>query len=104
MKMVRLEGERVILLPLQTAGTRAGSSRGADSEQSGQIACGPLDLTITATDHLEAVTHRENMSRSPNNIAVKNRLKTHCPHGHPYDQANTLVTPHGGLGLPRPND
>jgi HNH endonuclease len=46
--------------------------------------------------HLEAVTHHENMSRSPNNIATKNRLKTHCPHGHPYDQANTLVTPHGG--------
>jgi hypothetical protein len=47
-------------------------------------------------DHLAAVTHRENMDRSPNNLAVKNRLKTHCPHGHPYDQANTLVTPYGG--------
>jgi hypothetical protein len=47
-------------------------------------------------DHLEAVTHRENMDRSPNQPAVKNRLKTHCPHGHPYDQANTRVTSHGG--------
>jgi hypothetical protein len=47
-------------------------------------------------DHLEAVTHRENLYRSPNNIAVKNRLKTHCPQGHPYDEANTQVTPHGG--------
>jgi hypothetical protein len=47
-------------------------------------------------DHLEAVTHRENMYRSPNNLAVKNRLKTHCPKGHPYDEANTQVTPHGG--------
>jgi HNH endonuclease len=47
-------------------------------------------------DHLEAVTHRENMDRSPNHPVVKNRLKTHCPHGHPYDQANTRVTPNGG--------
>jgi hypothetical protein len=30
-------------------------------------------------DHLEAVTHRENMDRSPNSLAAKNRLKTHCP-------------------------
>jgi hypothetical protein len=75
-------------------------------------------------DHLEAVTHRENMNRSPNHLAVKNRLKTHCPHGHPYDEENTRMTPHGGracracnraaqqrfrervaaaTGLPRPN-
>jgi len=47
-------------------------------------------------DHLEAVTHRENMYRSPNNPAVQNRLKTHCPQGHPYDEANTQLTPHGG--------
>jgi hypothetical protein len=47
-------------------------------------------------DHLEAVTHRENMDRSPNNLAVKNRLKSHCLHGHPYDEANTRVTSHGG--------
>jgi hypothetical protein len=46
--------------------------------------------------HLEAVTHRENIYRSPNNLAVKNGLKTHCPKGHPYDVANTQVTPHGG--------
>ena len=44
--------------------------------------------------HLEAVSHRENMDRSPN--AVRNRLKTHCPHGHPYDQADTRVTSLGG--------
>ena len=36
------------------------------------------------------------MDRSPNHPAVRNRLKTHCPHGHPYDQANTRVTSHGG--------
>jgi hypothetical protein len=47
-------------------------------------------------EHLEAVTHRENLYRSPNNPAVKNGLKTHCPKGHPYDVANTQVTPNGG--------
>jgi hypothetical protein len=36
------------------------------------------------------------MNRSPNHLAVKNRLKTHCPHGHPYDEENTRMTPHGG--------
>jgi hypothetical protein len=46
--------------------------------------------------HLEAVTHRENMFRSPNNPAVKNSRKTHCTQGHPFDEANTQVTPHGG--------
>jgi HNH endonuclease len=46
-------------------------------------------------DHLEAVTHRENMDRSPNHPAVRNRLKTHCPHGHPYDKDNTRMTAHG---------
>ena len=46
-------------------------------------------------DHLEAVTHRENMDRSPNSLAAKNRLKTHCPHGHPYDKDNTRMTAHG---------
>jgi hypothetical protein len=47
-------------------------------------------------DHLEAVTHHENMNRSPNHLAVKNCLKTHCPHGHPYDEENTRMMPHGG--------
>jgi HNH endonuclease len=46
--------------------------------------------------HLEAVTHRENMFRSPNNPAVKNSRKTHCTQGHPFDEANTQVTPQGG--------
>jgi len=38
-------------------------------------------------DHLEAVTPRENTSRGDTG---KNMLvKTHCPQGHPYDEANT---------------
>lgn len=34
--------------------------------------------------HLEAVTHRENMMRSPTSVVVRNAAKTHCPAGHPY--------------------
>lgn len=34
--------------------------------------------------HLEPVTRRENLARGNGNIT-----KTHCPQGHPYDEANT---------------
>lgn len=38
--------------------------------------------------HLEAVTHAENVARSP--IMGRNHSeKTHCPQGHPYDEENT---------------
>jgi len=40
--------------------------------------------------HLEAVTHRENILRGENFIAV-NAKKTHCPHGHEYTPANLLM-------------
>jgi len=36
--------------------------------------------------HLEAVTRAENVRRAPR---PKYILKTHCVHGHPYDEANT---------------
>lgn len=42
--------------------------------------------------HLEAVTPKENQRRSPRTFAAK----THCPHGHPYDGANTYVRPDNG--------
>ena len=35
-------------------------------------------------EHLEPVTPRENQRRG-----LKGVLTTHCPHGHPYDEANT---------------
>jgi len=38
--------------------------------------------------HLEPVTHEENLRRA----AV---VITHCPQGHPYDEANTCVWPSG---------
>lgn len=43
--------------------------------------------------HLEPVTHRENMRRAgiePTRAAVL-RARTHCPKGHPYDEANTYT-------------
>jgi hypothetical protein len=46
--------------------------------------------------HLEPVSGRVNRlrGRSP---AAANVHKTHCPKGHPYDEANTYVNPaHGG--------
>lgn len=42
-------------------------------------------------DHLEAVTGAENLRRSEGN-----HKKTHCPQGHPYDEANTYRPPVGG--------
>ena len=39
-------------------------------------------------DHLEAVTHGENVRRSP---IHKERIKTHCSKGHAYDLDNTYV-------------
>lgn len=38
--------------------------------------------------HLEAVTQRENIFRGTSNQA-KNHRKTHCKHGHPFDEENT---------------
>lgn len=43
-------------------------------------------------DHLEAVTHRENMLRADS--GWKCREKTHCPKGHEYTKENTRIT-HG---------
>ena len=38
-------------------------------------------------DHLEAVTHRENMKRG----VFPQSSRTHCPSGHPYDESNTYI-------------
>lgn len=39
-------------------------------------------------DHLEAVSFHENILRGRSHVAL-NILKTHCKHGHPFDEANT---------------
>jgi|SRR5882724_8773276 len=41
-------------------------------------------------DHLEAVTHRENMLRG-NTPAARNAAKTHCPDGHPLSGENLYI-------------
>lgn len=42
-------------------------------------------------DHLEPVTHAENMRRAPWKAAEFQRAKTHCPKGHAYDEENTYI-------------
>lgn len=42
-------------------------------------------------DHLEVVTPRVNTHRG-NTITAKNAVKTACPSGHPYNDANTIVS------------
>ena len=46
--------------------------------------------------HLEPISQRENSLRSPLTINAINAAKTHCPQGHPYDEANTYVIPSNG--------
>lgn len=48
--------------------------------------------------HMEPVTNKENINRGSKNSTLKGqfqRNKTHCSRGHPYDVANTYVTPKG---------
>lgn len=40
-------------------------------------------------DHLEPVTQRVNLLRAPTTFQAINATKTHCIHGHPFDEANT---------------
>lgn len=42
-------------------------------------------------DHLEAVTHAENLARAPFSGAQWQRQKTHCPQGHEYTPTNTAT-------------
>jgi len=43
-------------------------------------------------NHLEPVTQQVNILRGFS-IATANRLKTHCPQGHPYSATNTYIHP-----------
>ena len=45
-------------------------------------------------DHLEPVTHRENVLRGTGPTSV-NATKTHCVHGHPFDAVNTIIRSNG---------
>lgn len=44
-------------------------------------------------DHLEAVTPAVNVRRGV--MPLRNASKTECPAGHPYNEANTYVSPGG---------
>jgi hypothetical protein len=44
--------------------------------------------------HLEPVTNAENVRRGESFSSI-NRQKTHCPQGHRYDEANTILVKNG---------
>ena len=56
------------------------------------------NLTCVNPEHIEAVTHLENIRRGVGGEAARQRqlAKTHCPQGHPYDEENTYHRPDGG--------
>lgn len=49
-------------------------------------------------DHMEIVTHEENVKRglSPSITRQRQLSKTHCPQEHPYDEVNTYRDTNGG--------
>jgi len=51
-------------------------------------------------DHLEPVTHSENIRRglAPQAGRAFQLAKTHCPSGHPYDGDNLYIDPRGRRG------
>lgn len=51
--------------------------------------------TCVRPSHLEPVTRRDNLLRGTGFAAVHAR-KTHCKHGHPFDEANTGRGHRGG--------
>jgi len=52
---------------------------------------------INREGHLEAITHKENCEKSLSGFAggLRQRAKTHCPHGHEYSKENTYFFPNG---------
>ena len=51
-------------------------------------------------DHLEPCTRGENTMRA-DTVTARNKLKTHCPHGHPYSGENLLFARSGRSRLCR---
>ena len=42
-------------------------------------------------DHLEAVNPKENLMRAPTQVTTVNANKTHCIHGHEFNEVNTRI-------------
>ena len=42
-------------------------------------------------DHLRIVTHKINTTENSFSVGAINKVKTHCPAGHPYDEENTRI-------------
>ena len=45
--------------------------------------------------HLEAVTQRENLLRSPLVVTTRNHRATYCKRGHEFSEVNTYITKQG---------
>jgi hypothetical protein len=79
---------------MQLRGTNIGAHRWSYWHHIGDVPSGlELDHLCTVVAcvnpwHLEPVTHEENVRRV-------NARKTHCPQGHPYDEANTRYQANG---------
>lgn len=67
-----------------------------------ELANGPIPEGVTIdhlchtpgcvrAEHLEAVSQAVNNGRARGNQFQRNAAKTHCPKGHPYDAANTIL-------------
>ena len=88
---------------------RDGKSRPAYAHRAAYIAMkGPIPDGLTIDhlchtpscvnpDHLEACTMLENIMRG-RTFSVINARATHCIHGHPFDEANTIRRPKGRRG------
>ena len=45
--------------------------------------------------HLRAVTRQVNMTENSTTVSAFNKVKTHCPQGHAYDEGNTRISRKG---------
>lgn len=91
------DGYGVISVPPR--GKNRGTHIVAYEEEKGPVPEG-LELDHTCEnrrccnlDHLEPVTHLENVRRG--RAGLEQSLRTHCPQGHAYDEANTCIKANG---------